>query len=57
MEASALAAKANFSGNSSHTTKCNDKYKGALWLIDSGASWHLAGSRRQFQNYVSYLNK
>ena len=48
-----FATSANFSGNipNAHTSNFRD----APWLIDSGASRHMAGSHKKFTNYAREL--
>jgi hypothetical protein len=56
-EISPSAASANFSGNNLQTTKCDNVYAHVPWLIDSGASRHMAGSSREFIHYIANKKK
>ena len=46
-----IASSAGQCGNISTSVK--PRYKGSPWLIDSGASRHMAGSYKDFMKYLS----
>jgi hypothetical protein len=47
---SASAASTNFGGKNPYTLQ--SEYTNAPWLIDSGASRHMAGSYKLFYDYI-----
>ena len=58
LETQASSSSANFAGNNSSIMGCSDNFTtGAQWLIDSSASRHMAGSNKDFYNYISNLRR
>ena len=55
VDAPTSAALANFGGNNSHTVI--DKSIDAPWLLDSGASRHMAGSYKSFIDYTPEIQR
>jgi hypothetical protein len=57
-ETLATSSSTSFSGNDSYTLGRNHIFAAdAQWLIDSGASRHMAGSNRDFYKYASELKR